>query len=178
MKKTVFTSVAVAALVFGIGSSQAFAKSKENFRMNPFGHPMGNFSERDFSPCNQNMPEMNGHRFDGIGFGGVENADLLGTITSVNTESKILTVKDADGKETQVHVNPFTRLKERKRPADNDRLPAQKNKKADQTQNNFPNPENDELELADLKAGDWVAVKKMKAETKTIEAARIIVAKE
>ena len=113
-----------------------------------------------------------------IGFGGVENADLLGTITSVNTESKILTVKDADGKETQVHVNPFTRLKERKRPADSDRLPAQKNKKADRTQNNFPKPENDELELADLKAGDWVAVKKMKAETKTIEAARIIVAKE
>ena len=180
MKKSLFTSVAVAALVFGIGSSQAFAKGKENSPMNPFGHPMGNFSERNFNPCTPNMPWMNGPEF-----GGIENADLLGTITAVNAETKTLTVKDADGKETQVHVNPFTKLKERKspsvkenEPAEKDNAPSEKKRKLGREQNNFPRPEINELKISELKTGDWVAVKKMHTETKTIEAARIIVVKE
>ena len=160
MKKTLFTSVAVAALVFGIGTTQACAKSPNNAKQNPYGHPAENVSERNFEMPNHNMMPML-HRHDGV-----ENADLIGSVTSVNASAGLLTVKDADGKETQVHVNPFTRLH-----------PMPKAPAADE-KSEKKRPELNELKLSDLKNGDWVAVKKMKTETKTIEAARIVVAKD
>ena len=163
MKKTLFTSVAVAALVFGIGTTQACAKSPNSSKQNQYGHPAENFSERNFDQHNQNMmPKM---KFQ---HGGIENAVLLGTVTAINEASSMLTVKDADGKETQVHVNPFTRL----HPMPKTPVPDEKSEKEKKR------PEFNELKLSDLKNGDWIAVTKMKTETKTIEAARIVVAKD
>lgn len=165
MKKSLFTSVAVAALVFGIGTGSAFANSSSNFRGNPFGHHTGGNFGRNFEMGNHQMPGM-GHFHGGIEFG---KSDLLGTVVSVSLDSKTIIVKDADGKETSVHVNPLTRIHN---------LPEKPSAEEKSERKRGERPEISEVKLADLKKGDWVAVRKMDTETKTIEAARILVAKE
>ncbi|WP_407425885.1 hypothetical protein [Treponema sp.] len=159
MKKSLFTSVAVAALVFGIGTSTAFAKEAGDLRGNPYGHPMNGVSEKDFEP--RLSGPMAGH--GGMGIGG---ADVFGTVSSISEDKKILTVKDIDGKETEVHVNPFTRIN-----SHNEEIEPKDNKK----ERRHPM---EEVKFSDVQKGDYVAVKKMNTETKTLEAAHIIVAKE
>ena len=154
MKKSVFTTIAVAALVFGIGTS-AFAKTPS--RSNPHAHPMA--SERN---CDGRNP-MRGEQ---------GKADLFGMVSAVSSDNKTLTVKDADGNETQVHVNPFTHV--HALPTQEERNAATAHKKPDERK--FP--EESALSLSDVKVGDWLMVKKLGGETKTLEAARIIVAKE
>ena len=124
---------------------------------------MGSVSERNFDPKNfgngMGMGMMKGH-----GGNGISKADLIGSVSAVNAEKSIVTVKDADGKETQVHVNPFTRIRERLTPDGN------------KTNRRNLNRDDNILALSDLKAGDYVAVTKFDSETKTIEASKIIVA--
>ena len=170
MKKSVFTTVAVAALVFGMGTSSAFAKTPSH--ANPFNHPMSPVSERNFMPKN---PKANGmqkgmnHRPN---HNVMQKADLIGTVSAVNTDTKTITVKDADGKETQVHINPFTHLNAI--PTPEERKAAAESKKTGEKKS----PSKNALTISDVKSGDFVAVKKMDTETKTLEAARIIVTKE
>lgn len=163
MKKSIITVVAVSALLFGMGTSQVFARSNTNNRGNPWGHPMGPNSERNFDPRNSDF-QNEGHPMHGMHDGMMGGFDLLGTVSSVDAGKQLVTIKDADGKETQVHVNPFTRIHEFALPEE----PQPKNNSR---------PEINELKLEDLKAGTWVAVKKFKGETKVLEGARILVAK-
>ena len=162
MKKIVKT-IAISALVLGLGTTAAFARSNGKMMGNPYGHPMGNSSEwnmggRNFGNFNMMMPRGNG---------GIKNADLLGTISSVDASKQIVTVKDGDGKETLVHVNPFTRIREFD--CEPGKAPAKNNNKR---------PEINETKLEDLKVGSWVAVSKFDTETKILEASKIIVANE
>ncbi len=162
MKKFVKT-IAVSALVLGLGTTAAFARSNGHMMGNPYGHPMGNFSEwnmggRNFGNFKMKMPKGND---------GIKQAELLGTISSVDASKQIVTVKDVDGKETLVHVNPFTRIRERN--CAPGKAPANKNNKR---------PEINETKIEDLKVGSWVAVSKFDTETKILEASKIIVANE
>lgn len=162
MKKSVITMVAAVAFVFAVGTTSVFAKTPN--MGNSFGNQGGPFSERNFNHNNFGNGMMGGHM--GFGFGGMEKLggkiDLAGEVTKVDADKSLVTVKDVDGKETQVHVNPFTKIREKFNPDA---------KKARKTKRDF-----DEFTLSDLKAGDYVAVKKMDTETKIIEAARIVVA--
>ena len=169
MNKKLFTSVAVAALAFGVGTSSAFAKGNKNFHGNPFVNQAGG-REENFG--HHNLPFPMGMHQNPCGMIGEDRkADLLGTVSAVDDSKQIVTIKDADGKETQVHVNPLTRIHEMEKPET----------KPDSEDKNRPNerkwPEINELKLEDLKAGAWVMVKKFDTETKTLEAARIMVAK-
>ncbi len=174
MKKTVFTTVAVAALVFGLGANSAFAKTP--VRTNPFNRPVAVNSEKGFP---SRAPKTNGLK-DGTHFAknprqnphAQPKADLLGTVSTVNAETKILTVKDADGKETQVHVSPLTRIGSL--PTEEERKAAAEAKKSGEKKI----PAQNTLALSDVKSGDFVVVKKIDTETKTLEAARIIIARE
>ena len=78
---------------------------------------------------------------------------------------------DADGNETKVHVNPFTRLVQFEKPAERTADTADKRR-------DLPCLEDAGINLKDVKTGNWVAVKKFNTETKTAEAADIVVVKE
>ncbi len=166
MKKTVFTTVAVAALVFGLGSSAVFAKDNR----------FSGQGRQNFPQQNEEMPEGMGMRHDGMGMG-MERADLFGTVSAISTEKNTLTIKDADGKETQVHINPFTRL--HSLPTEEERKAAFENKKPGERGNMGERklPFENTLTLADVKVGDWVMVSKLGGETKTVEAGKICIAK-
>ncbi|MBQ4378233.1 MAG: hypothetical protein II821_03440 [Treponema sp.] len=166
MKKSLFTAVAVTALVFGLGTSSAFAKAKQN----PYGHPSSENSERSFDPKNFDF-QMQKHPMHQGFPGGPQKFDYLGTISSVDTEKQLITLKDADGNETKIHVNPFTRTGSFDLPTGN---PCQCGN-PNCTNKSLPAP--DTLKLEELKAGDWIAVKKFDTDTKTVEAAGIIVSR-
>ncbi len=170
MNKIVKT-ITVSAVILGLGTTVAFARSNGAMRGSPCCQPAENFSEwnmggRNFAKGKMMMPKADN---------GIKNADLLGTITSVDTEKQIVTVKDVDGKESQVHVNPFTKIRE----FDLTGLKAQadRNKKRKEGSETM-RPEINETKLEDLKEGSWVAVNKFDTGTKILEASKIILAKD
>mgnify|MGYP006916145515 CR=1 FL=1 len=152
MKKKLFTTAAVAALVLAFGAGSAFANGKKI--------PESNFPK---------------HRHEAHG-----QIDLSGTVSAVNTDSKTLTVTDADGKETQVHVNPLTKMnsfssgKERKSSASTkEKEPVSSNEERKAAKRG-----SSRVSLSDVQSGDFVAVKRMGGNTQTVEASRITVVKE
>jgi len=84
----------------------------------------------------------------------LHGASVFGTVTTVSEANGIISVKDADGKEKQIHVNPFTRIVKE------------------------ANGKMDELKIGDVKAGQWIAVNKFESDTTTVEAQSIFVAAE
>ncbi|MBQ2314679.1 MAG: hypothetical protein II187_07220, partial [Treponema sp.] len=84
---------------------------------------------------------------------------------------------DADGKETVVHVNPLTKInsfpKEKTAPA----APAEADENAKKSDRRPAPVPNTSLALADIKAGDWIAVRKFDTDTKVVEASTVAVAK-
>ena len=84
----------------------------------------------------------------------LHGASVFGTVTTVSEANGIISVKDADGKEKQIHVNPFTRIVKE------------------------ANGKMDELKIGDVKAGQWIAVNKFESDTETAEAQDIFVAAE
>jgi hypothetical protein len=160
MKKTLMI-FAAAILLVTVGITAAFAKSQT--RGNPYDSERGKSSRKEVSKNDLRNAKENVKKTKP---GQMGQYDLLGTVSSVNADKQIITVKDADGKETLVHVNPFTRVVEFSvRPVDT-------------TPEKRPPEPPKQLKLSDVKTGDYVAVKKMETETKTIEAAKIIIAKE
>ncbi len=154
MKKTLVKRLALVALVLGLASTSVFAKNTG--RQNNFPGQMWGMQGKNFHQ-NKGFPEM-GMKVK-KNSGAMSQPELLGTISSVDEKSGIITLKDIDGKEKKVHVNPFTALRQK-----NDGKTSEKGKKS--------------LEISELKAGDYLAVKKMKTETETIEAAKILVVRE
>ena len=144
MKKFIKT-ISISVLIISLGTA-SFASPG---RINSYNFHKGALPEQNAQTRKQ-MPRKNMHI--GQNDEHLGKTDFLGTVGTVNTETKVFTVKDSDGKETQVHVNPFTHL----------RQVGKKN----------------EITLSDIKSGDWVAVKKFETETKTLEASRVIVVKE
>ena len=125
------------------------------------------------------------------GNGMMIRADLLGSVSEVNGENKTLKIKDADGNESLVHVNPVTRIC--KMPSIQERQEKFKEIQENADSKNLPSPERfmgmhrgmgqamageNQINLSDVKKGDFVMVTKLGGSTKTLEAGRIVVAEE
>ena len=74
---------------------------------------------------------------------------LLGKITSVDEKNDVIKISDADGKETEVTVTPFTKIR--------------------------INDEKAEKTVSDIKKGDWILYSLFNTETEKKIAARIYV---
>ena len=166
MKKTLFMTFALASLFLAFGTSSAFASG------NRFSRPNFPKQNTEKSVSSRKMPAQMGIPFSPQfkasktkGKAAAPKADLFGTVSSLSPDNKTISVKDADGKETQVHVNPLTKIKS---------LPVQAK---GQSKENAKKPEKKDSSFSDLKVGDWVMVSKIGGETKTLEAGRIMVAK-
>ncbi|MBQ6781882.1 MAG: hypothetical protein IJP62_11760 [Treponema sp.] len=155
MKKTGIKTLLVTALVLGLAVTPAIAKS------NPWnkGEKNSSHNERMHNRDDENIPGRKG------GFMG--GAAVVGTVSAISADKQLLTIKDADGNETYVHVNPFTRIESFLPPEEKDVTKAKTKE--------MPHP--NALEFSDVKTGDWVAVRKMETETKVLEARHIVVAK-
>lgn len=111
-----------------------------------------NFHKQHF-PCQQPMEKV-----------------TMGTVTDINTDTMIVTIKDADGKNRRIHINPMTHMakmpkfeKQMEKHADNNA-----ENKAEGKERRFPKFE--KLSISDLKNGHWISVHKFNADTETIEA--------
>ena len=172
MNKMIFKTCAAGVIAMGLVLLPLSAKDAGRF---PDRKDAG---RKDGPRAEHNMPSMpafNGGFFhSGMMMHGV---NLMGTVSAVSTDKQTITLKDADGKENVVHVNPLTKInsfpKEKTAPA----APAEADenaKKADRRPAPVPNTS---LALADIKAGDWIAVRKFDTDTKVVEASTVAVAK-
>ena len=93
----------------------------------------------------------------------------MGTVTAISEKDSTVTIKDADGKETVIHVNPLTRITKNLTVEEKEAL------KSDDTTNTTKTQKAVSLTIADIKKGDWIAVAKMETETKVLEAKQIAV---
>ena len=145
MNKTFGKSVALFCLLVGVAVLPASAASKK-------GKKLPKDDDNRMPPPMMMMQhgamggEQRGMRLHG--------ASVFGTVTTVSEANGIISVKDADGKEKQIHVNPFTRIVKE------------------------ANGKMDELKIGDVKAGQWIAVNKFESDTTTVEAQSIFVAAE
>ncbi|MCR5605452.1 MAG: hypothetical protein K6F69_01370 [Treponema sp.] len=146
MKKAVIKLLAATAIVLGTTSAlfaNGYCYNQSGYGYGRRHHGYNNMQNRGMH-FNRNMMD----------------SDILGNITSISTESNIITVKDIDGKESSVHINPLTNI-------------FTVSNRSNESRNN-----NCQGNFSDIKTGDWVMIRKMGGETKTIEAAEIIVSKE
>ncbi|MCR4822467.1 MAG: hypothetical protein K5873_06295 [Treponema sp.] len=175
MKKTIIKTVAVTTIFIALGSASLFAsgmnRNKGNGRMGWNNNEECPCQDFDFRGPNG---RMGGEGMMGPGPMGMNKADLVGTVSAVSPDKKTVSVKDADGKERKIHVNPMTRLHQVQpgsaSPAKADATPAERRA--------LRGPKDNSLLLADVKVGDFVMVMKLGGETETIEAGRIAVARE
>ena len=181
MNRKIITTCATAALALALATAPAFAKSQNFSRKNADSAPWEQFQNgnRMNMPCPMNGPmqfPMNGHmqfpmarpmfpKKDGT----LSNPSLLGTISAISDDFTLVTVKNADGNEVKVHINPLTKIREKVLSADKEDSKDNRDSK-----NARQKPT---LEPKDMKVGDWVAVKKIDTDTKTLEARSIIVVK-
>lgn len=141
MNKTFMKRTAIVITAISLAALPVFAKTGNR----------GNWS-RDFDDRRGGMP------CDGFGagmgfgrFGGQDTKQTMGVVSSVNKDNGMITVTDVDGKDTQIHINPATRIIE-----DNTRRP-------------------ELAEIGSIKKDDWVMVSTFNTDTKTSEAAFIFI---
>ena len=126
----------------------------------------------------QKGPNEDGKKHDFRGAGMYQlSADLVGQVVSVDEKNLMLTVKDADGKDVKVRVSPFAHVvkmpdcKNFKKPEAKDGQKEMPKVEGEQGKR----PEMPHFTIADIKAGEWVAIEKFRTETQTVEARKVIV---
>jgi hypothetical protein len=126
MNRKIAHTAAATALVLALAATPVFAYGNRSNR--------GEDTERSslFNRNCQNMEERGGR------------VTTMGTVSALDSKASMITIKNADGKEVQVHVNPQTYIK-----------------LADS---------NTALKFSDIKAGDWVGVNTFDTGTTTVEA--------
>ena len=195
MKSTITKSLAAAAILLAVGITPVFAKGNSNAK--------NNTNNQQQNQLNQNQKQLNqkstksdtksnrgqnnnstntdattrtgksaGDKHSGKM---LSNPDVMGTVTAVSEKDSTLTIKDADGKETVIHVNPLTRITKILTAEEKEAL-----KSADATNNtntttSTTTQKSASLTIADIKKGDWIAVAKMETETKVLEAKQIAI---
>ncbi|MCR5289957.1 MAG: hypothetical protein K6E51_08210 [Treponema sp.] len=97
---------------------------------------------------------------------------IMGTVSSVNTDKGIISVKNADGNEINIHVNPVTHIFK-----DNGPAPEQPDAGTIDRSNmrSFNNRRPDEALITDIKKDDWVIINTFNTDTTTVEAAHIFI---
>lgn len=178
MNRKTITTCATVALALALAATPAFAKSQNFARNNANSAPWEQFhngGNRMNMPCpmDGNMPfPMDGNKPFPMAMlpqkdGALSNPSLLGTISAISDDFTLLTVKNADGNEVKVHINPLTKIREKDLSADSP------DSKDNRDRRNAMQKKT--IEPKDIKVGDWVAVKKIDTDTKTLEARSIIV---
>ena len=170
MKSTITKSLAAAAILLAVGITPVFAKGNANAKNNS-----NNQQQSQQNQLNQKSAKSDAIGRAGKNAGGkhggkmLSNPDVMGTVTAVSEKDSTVTIKDADGKETVIHVNPLTRITKILTAEEKQAL-----KSADTT-NTTTTEKAAALTISDIKKGDWIAVAKMETETKVLEAKQIAI---
>lgn|SRR5574344_549166 len=127
MNRTAHTAAA-AALVIALAATPVFAG----------GHDKKEAEDHDRFCLEQNDDEKRCAR-----------VSTLGTVSAVDSTASIVTVKNADGKDIQIHVNPYTFI----------RLAGSKTPQ----------------KITDIKAGDWLGIDTFNTGTTVLEARHITI---
>ena len=176
MKSTITKSLAAAAILLAVGITPVFAKGNANAKNNS-----NNQQQSQQNQLNQKSAKSDATGKAGKNAGGkhggkmLSNPDVMGTVTAVSEKDSTVTIKDADGKETVIHVNPLTRITKILTAEEKEAL-----KSADATNNtntttSTTTQKSASLTIADIKKGDRIAVTKMETETKVLEAKQIAI---
>ena len=168
MKSTIRKSLATTAIVLAVGITPVFAKGNFNTKNNSNNRQQNlmNQNQQDQNLLKQKSTKSIGGRHGGKM---LSNPDVMGTVTAISEKDSTVTIKDADGKETVIHVNPLTRITKILTVEEKEAL------KSDDTTNTTKTQKAVSLTIADIKKGDWIAVAKMETETKVLEAKQIAV---
>ena len=170
MKSTIRKSLAAVAILLAVGITPVFAKGNTNAKNN-----LNNQQQSQQNQLNQKSAKSDATGRAGKNAGGkhdgkmLSNPDVMGTVTTVSEKDSTVTIKDADGKETVIHVNPLTRITKILTAEEKQAL-----KSADTT-NTSTTEKAAALTISDIKKGDWIAVAKMETETKVLEAKQIAI---
>ena len=173
MKSTITKSLAAAAILLAVGITPVFAKGNANAKNNS-----NNQQQSQQNQLNQKSAKSDATGRAGKNAGGkhggkmLSNPDVMGTVTAVSEKDSTVTIKDADGKETVIHVNPLTRITKILTAEEKQAL---KSADTTNTTNNVTTEKAAALTISDIKKGDWIAVAKMETETKVLEAKQIAV---
>ena len=168
MKSTIRKSLATTAIVLAVGITPVFAKGNFNAKNNSNNRQQNHMNQNQLD---QNLLKQKSTKSTGGRHGGkmLSNPDVMGTVTAISEKDSTVTIKDADGKETVIHVNPLTRITKILTVEEKEAL------KSDDTTNTTKTQKAVSLTIADIKKGDWIAVAKMETETKVLEAKQIAV---
>ena len=168
MKSTIRKSLAATAIVLAVGITPVFAKGNFNTKNNSNNRQQNLMNQNQLD---QNLLKQNSTKSTGGRHGGkmLSNPDVMGTVTAISEKDSTVTIKDADGKETVIHVNPLTRITKILTVEEKEAL------KSDDTTNTTKTQKAVSLTIADIKKGDWIAVAKMETETNVLEAKQIAV---
>ena len=173
MKSTITKSLAAAAILLAVGITPVFAKGNTNAKNNS-----NNQQQSQQNQLNQKSAKSDATGRAGKNAGGkhggkmLSNPDVMGTVTAVSEKDSTVTIKDADGKETVIHVNPLTRITKILTAEEKQAL---KSADTTNTTNNVTTEKAAALTISDIKKGDWIAVAKMETETKVLEAKQIAI---
>ena len=168
MKSTIRKSLAITAIVLAVGITPVFAKGNFNTKNNSNNRQQNLMNQNQLD---QNLLKQNSTKSTGGRHGGkmLSNPDVMGTVTAISEKDSTVTIKNADGKETVIHVNPLTRITKILTVEEKEAL------KSDDTTNTTKTQKAVSLTIADIKKGDWIAVAKMETETKVLEAKQIAI---
>ena len=168
MKSTIRKSLATTAIVLAVGITPVFAKGNFNTKNNSNNRQQNHMNQNQLD---QNLLKQKSTKSTGGRHGGkmLSNPDVMGTVTAISEKDSTVTIKDADGKETVIHVNPLTRITKILTVEEKEAL------KSDDTTNTTKTQKAVSLTIADIKKGDWIAVAKMETETKVLEAKQIAI---
>ena len=185
MKSTITKSLAAAAILLAVGITPVFAKGNANAKNNSNNQQQSQQNQLNQKSAKSDMKSNRGQNnlpanSDATGRAGknaggkhggkmLSNPDVMGTVTAVSEKDSTVTIKDADGKETVIHVNPLTRITKILTAEEKQAL-----KSADTT-NTTTTEKAAALTISDIKKGDWIAVAKMETETKVLEAKQIAI---
>ena len=168
MKSTIRKSLATTAIVLAVGITPVFAKGNFNTKNNSNNRQQNHMNQNQLD---ENLLKQKSTKSTGGRHGGkmLSNPDVMGTVTAISEKDSTVTIKNADGKETVIHVNPLTRITKILTVEEKEAL------KSDDTTNTTKTQKAVSLTIADIKKGDWIAVAKMETETKVLEAKQIAV---
>ena len=168
MKSTIRKLLATTAIVLAVGITPVFAKGNFNTKNNSNNRQQNHMNQNQLD---QNLLKQKSTKSTGGRHGGkmLSNPDVMGTVTAISEKDSTVTIKDADGKETVIHVNPLTRITKILTVEEKEAL------KSDDTTNTTKTQKAVSLTIADIKKGDWIAVAKMETETKVLEAKQIAI---
>ena len=173
MKSTIRKSLATTAIVLAVGITPVFAKGNFNAKNNSNNRQQNHMNQNQLNQnqLDQNLLKQKSTKSTGGRHGGkmLSNPDVMGTVTAISEKDSTVTIKNADGKETVIHVNPLTRITKILTVEEKEAL------KSDDTTNTTKTQKAVSLTIADIKKGDWIAVAKMETETKVLEAKQIAV---